>query len=55
MDGSDISSFPIYRIAGMVGSVFQNPRTQFFNMDTDSEMAFGIENQAAPSGNWLSG
>lgn len=34
----------------MVGSVFQNPRTQFFNMDPDSEMAFGIEDQARPIG-----
>ena len=31
-----------------VGSVFQNPRTQFFNVDTDSEIAFGIENEALP-------
>jgi energy-coupling factor transport system ATP-binding protein len=28
--------------------VFQNPRTQFFNVDTDSEIAFGIENEACP-------
>ena len=25
-----------------VGSVFQNPRSQFFNVDTTSELAFGI-------------
>lgn len=50
VDGRDISSLPMYRIAEMVGSVFQNPRTQFFNVDTDSEMAFGIENQALPAG-----
>lgn len=28
--------------------MFQNPRTQFFNVDTDSEIAFGIENSALP-------
>ena len=28
----------------MVGSVFQNPRTQFFTVDTTSEIAFGCEN-----------
>ncbi|MCR5208971.1 MAG: energy-coupling factor ABC transporter ATP-binding protein [Lachnospiraceae bacterium] len=33
-----------YELAGIVGSVFQNPRTQFFNTDTDSELAFGLEN-----------
>lgn len=32
-------------ISRYVGSVFQNPRSQFFNIDTDSEVAFGCENQ----------
>lgn len=41
---------PIYRLAEKVGSVFQNPRTQFFNVDVDSEIAFGIENEAVPPG-----
>lgn len=31
-------------ISRYVGSVFQNPRSQFFNIDTDSEIAFGCEN-----------
>ena len=31
-------------ISKHVGSVFQNPRSQFFNVDTDSEIAFGCEN-----------
>lgn len=48
VDGQDISSLPMYQIAAKVGSVFQNPRTQFFNVDTDSEIAFGIENEARP-------
>ena len=43
-----ISETPMYQIASQVGSVFQNPRTQFFNTDTDSEIAFGIENAAIP-------
>ena len=46
LDGEDISAMPMYRIAEKVGSVFQNPRTQFFNVDTDSEIAFGMENEA---------
>lgn len=41
---------PMYQLAEKVGSVFQNPRTQFFNIDVDSEIAFGIENEAIPSG-----
>lgn len=47
-DGKAISDHPMYQIAAKVGSVFQNPRTQFFNVDTDSEIAFGIENEARP-------
>ena len=44
IDGKLISNLPIYKISEKVGSVFQNPNTQFFNTDTDSEIAFGIEN-----------
>lgn len=47
-DGRNVSKMPMYEIASQVGSVFQNPRTQFFNVDTDSEIAFGVENQAFP-------
>lgn len=35
-------------ISDYVGSVFQNPRTQFFNTDTDSEIVFGLENRGIP-------
>ena len=48
LDGEDLAALPMYRIAEKVGSVFQNPRTQFFNVDTDSEIAFGMENAAVP-------
>ena len=48
IDNHDISELPMYEIATKVGSVFQNPRTQFFNVDTDSEIAFGIENESLP-------
>lgn len=48
INGENIADLPMYRIAEKVGSVFQNPRTQFFNVDTDSEIAFGIENEARP-------
>lgn len=46
--GLDAFSTPMYLLSGKVGSVFQNPRTQFFNVDTDSEIVFGIENEALP-------
>lgn len=48
LNGQPIQDMPMYQISRQVGSVFQNPRTQFFNMDTDSEIAFGIENEARP-------
>ena len=32
---------PLYEISHSVGSVFQNPRSQFFNVDTTSEITFG--------------
>ncbi|MDR1082743.1 MAG: energy-coupling factor ABC transporter ATP-binding protein [Coriobacteriales bacterium] len=35
-------------LASMVGSVFQNPRSQFFNLDTTGEIAFGCENLGLP-------
>lgn len=48
LDGESLADLPMYHIAEKVGSVFQNPRTQFFNVDTDSEIAFGMENEAVP-------
>ena len=44
MDGVDISDLSLFDISAKVGSVFQNPRSQFFNVDTTSELAFGCEN-----------
>lgn len=48
IDRRSILGVPMYQLSSRVGSVFQNPRTQFFNVDTDSEIAFGIENEAIP-------
>ena len=48
LDSEALAELPMYRISEKVGSVFQNPRTQFFNVDTDSEIAFGMENEAVP-------
>ena len=48
LNGENISTLPLYQTAKYVGSVFQNPRTQFFTVDTTSELAFGSENQGLP-------
>lgn len=42
--GQNVSEQPLHRTARMVGSVFQNPRTQFFHIDTTGEVVFGCEN-----------
>lgn len=44
-DGLNVAERPLYELAEHVGSVFQNPKSQFFNTDTDSEIVFGLENQ----------
>ncbi|WP_419820768.1 ATP-binding cassette domain-containing protein [Anoxybacterium hadale] len=43
VNGMEVARTPLYRTAEKIGSVFQNPRTQFFNVDTDSEIAFGLK------------
>jgi energy-coupling factor transport system ATP-binding protein len=48
IDGKEISRQPLAKTAHIVGSVFQNPRSQFFNVDTTSELAFGCENFGLP-------
>ena len=47
--GFDPTERSISAISDVVGTVFQNPRTQFFNTDTDSEIVFGLENRGLPS------
>jgi len=48
IDGEDIAGREPHELAVQIGSVFQNPRTQFFNTDTDSEIVFGMENCGVP-------
>ena len=45
MDGTKVSEMSISEISSRVGSVFQNPRSQFFNVNTTDEIAFAAENQ----------
>ena len=46
--GMHVQEEEIYQISRKVGSVFQNPRSQFFCLDTTSELAFGCENLGLP-------
>lgn len=44
IDGDDITTIPQVELAKYIGSVFQNPRTQFFDTNSTGELAFGCEN-----------
>ena len=46
--GQEMQQTPLPQTSRIVGSVFQNPRTQFFHLDTTGEMAFNLENQNVP-------
>lgn len=46
--GENIGEQAMHQIARRVGSVFQNPRTQFYTTNTTSEIAFGCENLGYP-------
>lgn len=49
LDGKEYKDLSLFEISEKVGSVFQNPRSQFFNVDTTSELAFGPENHGLPA------
>lgn len=46
--GKNIIKSEPHELSETIGSVFQNPRTQFFNTDTTSEVVFGMENMGIP-------
>ena len=48
VNGRASSSQELYETALLVGTVFQNPRSQFYNVDTTGELAFGCENRGLP-------
>lgn len=46
--GRSISEYPLYEIGKKVGSIFQDPKSQFFASITEDEIAFGCENYGVP-------
>ncbi|UTC64091.1 ABC transporter ATP-binding protein [Treponema sp. OMZ 788] len=48
VSGEPIQGKPIYEISKKVSTVFQNPKSQFFNLDTTSEILFFLENMGTP-------
>ena len=48
VDDTCVATAELSDTAALVGSVFQNPKSQFFNVDTTGELAFGCENLGLP-------
>lgn len=48
VDGTDPLSCPMHELSKKVGTLFQNPRTQFYTVNTTSEIVFGCENLGFP-------
>ena len=48
LNANAIKDMQLYEISEKMGSVFQNPKSQFFNVDTTSELAFECENLGLP-------
>ena len=44
IDNKDIKNLKLYEISMLVSSVFQNPKTHFFNVNTTLELLFYLEN-----------
>lgn len=44
INGKDIREVELHELASYVGSVFQNPKSQFYTLQTDTEIVFACEN-----------
>lgn len=45
VNGEDIGNKSIGEVGERISSVFQDPRSQFFTMESDTEVSFGLENR----------
>ncbi len=48
VNGIDTQKAQLHELAEQVASVFQNPKTQFYNIDSTEEMVFSLENRGMP-------
>ncbi len=44
VDGIHVAESEVYQLSEHVGSVFQNPKSQFFHIESNAELTFGLEN-----------
>lgn len=49
-NGAELTSLHVYEISQLVASVFQNPKTSFFNVNTTMELVFALENMGVDPG-----
>ena len=45
VNGLNVQETEMYELAKITSSVFQNPKSQFFNTDVESEIVYSLENQ----------
>lgn len=50
VNGMDVSMAEMYVLSEAVASVFQNPKSQFFNTDVESEIVYSLENRGIDVG-----
>ena len=50
LNGQDTAGIRIGEIGELAASVFQDPRSQFFTVNSSNEVAFGLENHGLPQG-----
>lgn len=43
-----VNTLPMYELSKLAASVFQNPKSQFFNTDVESEIVYSLENRGCP-------
>ena len=48
LNGQDTAGLSIGEIGELAASVFQDPRSQFFTVNSSNEVAFGLENHGVP-------
>ena len=53
--GRNISEYPLYEIGKKVGSIFQDPKSQFFASITGMKLRSGVKTMAFRMKNWMDG
>lgn len=51
VNGKSIKDTEMYELSTFIGSVFQNPKSQFFHLNSDAELMFGLENSGTSKEN----